>query len=95
METVRAMSTRPAEIYRLDAGSLEPGRSPIAQVTVIDPNLEWVFDVSKTFSKGKNTPCHGMEFKGKTMLTFCGSNVYTDAMFPASRRVNRSATPAL
>ncbi|MEO7454112.1 MAG: dihydroorotase [Fimbriimonadales bacterium] len=95
METVRAMSTRPAEIYRLDAGSLEPGRSPIAQVTVIDPNLEWVFDVSKTFSKGKNTPCHGMEFKGKTMLTFCGSNVYTDAMFPAARRLNRSASPAL
>jgi dihydroorotase len=95
METVRAMSTRPAEIYRLDAGSLEPRRTPIAQVTVIDPNLEWIFDVSKTFSKGRNTPCHGMEFKGKTMLTFCGSNVYTDALFPASRRINRAASPAL
>ena len=95
LETVRAMSTRPAEIFRLDAGSLEPRRSPIAQVTVIDPNLEWVFDVSRTFSMGKNTPCDGMEFKGKTMLTFCGSNVYTDAMYPASRHLNNATAPAL
>lgn len=95
METVRMMSTRPAEIFRLDAGTLEPGRSPIAQVTVIDPNLEWVFDVSRTFSKGKNTPCHGMEFKGKTMLTFCGANVYTDALYPAEKRIVKAAVPAL
>jgi dihydroorotase len=95
LETVRLLSTRPAEIFRLDAGSLEPGRTPIAQVTVIDPNIEWTFDSSRTFSKGRNTPCNGMLFKGKTMLTFCGSNVYTDALYPASRKLTRSASPAL
>lgn len=79
LETVRRLSTTPAEIFRLDAGTLKPGRTPIAQVTVIDPNIEWELDVQRTFSKGKNTPYHGFKFKGKTMLTFSGGNVYTDA----------------
>jgi dihydroorotase len=78
LETVRKLSTRPAEIYRLDAGTLKPGRTPVAQVAVIDPDLEWTFDVNKTFSKGKNSPYHGCVFKGKTMLTFSGGEVYRD-----------------
>jgi dihydroorotase len=94
LETIRALSTRPAEIFRLPAGSLEPGRTPIAQVTVIDPNVEWTFDVTRTFSKGRNSPCNGMEFKGKAMLTFCGSNIYTDALYPASKKKIATA-PAL
>lgn len=95
LETIRALSTRPAEIFRLPAGSLEPGRTPVAQVTVIDPNVEWTFDVSRTFSKGRNTPCNGMQFKGKSMLTFCGSNIYTDVLYPPSRKKVRGAAPAL
>ncbi|GIV02431.1 MAG: dihydroorotase [Fimbriimonadales bacterium] len=90
LETIRMMSTRPAEIFRLDAGTLKPGRTPIAQVTVIDPNIEWTFDVSKTFSKGRNSPYHGMTLRGKTMLTFSGGNVYTDALYPAERHSLRS-----
>lgn len=85
LDTIRMMSTRPAEVFRLDAGTLKPGRTPIAQITVIDPNLEWTFDVTKTFSKGRNSPYHGRRLKGKTMLTFSGSNVYTDAHFSRER----------
>jgi dihydroorotase len=84
LDTVRMMSTRPAEIFRLDAGTLKPGRTPVAQVTVIDPDIEWTFDVLKTFSKGKNTPYHGSKFKGKTMLTFSGGEVYRDAEYNGS-----------
>jgi dihydroorotase len=83
LETVRRLSTRPAEIFRLDAGTLKPGRTPIAQVTVIDPDVEWTFDVNKTFSKGKNSPFHGASFKGKALLTFSGSNIYTDQLWTA------------
>ncbi|MBA3727378.1 MAG: hypothetical protein H0W86_13340, partial [Armatimonadetes bacterium] len=81
METIRRMSTRPAEIFRLDGGTLKPGRTPIAQVAVIDPDVEWTFDVQKTFSKGKNSPYHGTQFKGKALLTFSGGNVYTDQLW--------------
>jgi dihydroorotase len=54
-------------------------------VTVIDPDLQWTFDVSKTFSKGKNTPFQGMALKGKTVLTFSGSEIYRDRYFDEGR----------
>ncbi|HVL40082.1 MAG TPA: dihydroorotase [Fimbriimonadaceae bacterium] len=85
METIRKLSTAPARILRLDAGTLKPGDTPVAQVTVIDPNVEWTFDVNKTFSKGKNSPFHGVPLKGKAMLTFSGSEIYRDALFDEGR----------
>ncbi len=85
LETIRKLSTRPAQILRLEAGTLKPGETPVAQIAVIDPDLEWTFDRAKTFSKSKNTPFHGMQLKGKTMLTFSGSEIYRDQHFAASR----------
>jgi dihydroorotase len=72
---------------RLGAGTLKPDETPVATVTVIDPNLEWIFDVNKTFSKGKNSPFHGLQLKGKTMLTFSGSEIYRDQHFGESRLI--------
>ena len=85
LETIRKLSTKPAEILRLDAGTLKPGETPVAQVTVIDPSVEYTFDRAKTFSKSKNTPFHGFKLKGKAMLTFCGGEVYRDALFADHR----------
>lgn len=85
LETIRKLSTAPADILRLDAGTLKPGETPVAQVTVIDPNVEWCFDVNKTFSKSKNTPFHGWKLRGKPVLTFCGSEIYRDAIFDSQR----------
>ncbi|MCH7905573.1 MAG: dihydroorotase [Armatimonadetes bacterium] len=88
LETVRKLSTKPAEILRLEAGTLKPGETPIAQLTVIDPNVEWTFDVQKTFSKGKNTPFHGMQMRGKPVLTYCGGEIYRDSLFDSARFSN-------
>ncbi len=85
LQTVDKLSTAPARILRLDAGTLRPGDTPVAQVTVIDPNMDWVFDVNKTFSKSKNTPFHGSKLRGKPVLTFCGSEIYRDALFDSQR----------
>lgn len=88
LETIRKLSTAPAKILRLGAGTLKPDETPVAQITVIDPNLEWTFDVNKTFSKSKNTPFHGTKLKGKAVLTFCGSEIYRDALFGEGRIVS-------
>jgi len=85
LETVRKLSTSPANILRLDAGTLRLGETPVAQVTVVDPDLHWTFDVAKTYSKGKNSMFQGMELKGKAMLTFCGAEIYRDRHFDAER----------
>lgn len=85
LETIRKLSTAPAQILRLDAGTLKPGETPVAQVTVIDPEFEWTYDVNRTFSLSKNSPFHSSKLKGKVMLTFCGSEIYRDAFFESSR----------
>ncbi|RYG36063.1 dihydroorotase [bacterium] len=85
LETIRKLSTKPAQILRLDAGSFKTGGSPVAQVTVIDPDLEWTFDRKHTFSKSKNTPFHGHRFKGKALLVFNGGEIYRDSLFDETR----------
>ena len=85
LETIRKLSTAPAQILRLEAGTLSPGETPVAQVTLIDPDLEWTFDVNKTFSKGKNTPFHGEKLRGKAVWTLCGSEIYRDQSFDEKR----------
>ncbi len=85
LDTIRKLSTMPAQILRLEAGTLKPGETPVAQVAVIDPNCEWTYDRMKTFSKSKNTPFHGTKLKGKNMLTFSGGEIYRDAMFSDER----------
>jgi dihydroorotase len=85
LETIRRMSTTPAEILRLEAGSLKPGSSPLAQVILIDPNAEWAFDVNRTFSRGKNSPFHRMDLQGKAVLTFVGTEIYRDPLFEDER----------
>lgn len=85
LETVRKLSTGPAEILHLEAGSLKPGGTPVAQVTIIDPNVEWTFDISHTFSKGKNSPFHEHQFRGKAVVTICGTEVYRDPLFHGDR----------
>ena len=50
-----------------------------ADVTIINPNLEWVVDTRDFASKGKNTPLAGSTLKGKVMATISQGNlVYKD-----------------
>jgi len=50
-----------------------------ADVTIFDPNLEWLVDTKTFASKGKNTPLAGSTLKGKVMTTiFGGKLVYED-----------------
>lgn len=85
LEAIRRLSTTPAEILRLDAGTLQPGETPVAGITVIHPDFQWTFDKNKTFSKSKNTPFDGMEMRGKAMLTFCGAEIYRASEWPRER----------
>jgi dihydroorotase len=60
-----------------ELGMLKVG-SP-ANITIFDPDREWVVDSSKFASKGKNTPFDGCKFKGKVMATIVdGEIVYMD-----------------
>jgi len=58
-------------------GSLEVGVP--ADVTIFDPNREWVVDTKAFASKGKNTPLAGSRLKGKVVATISrGKLAYKD-----------------
>ena len=64
---IRAMSTRPAELLGLQAGTLKPG-SP-ADVMVADIDMPWVLDPAELKSKCKNTPFDEARLQGRVMRT--------------------------
>jgi dihydroorotase len=72
-ELIAKMSLNPARILSLPKGTLQTGAD--ADITVIDPQLQWTVDVQKFCSKGKNSPFHGWEMQGKAILTIVGGEI--------------------
>lgn len=73
-EMVRFMSYRPAEILGLKSkGSLEVGKD--ADITIFDPNREYVFLKEKIVSKSKNSPWINKKLKGQVRYTIVGGRV--------------------
>lgn len=72
-QVVYAMSTRPAELMRLDAGVLEVGKD--ADITVFSTTEQWTVDRNKFYTKGKVSPFDGMTVTGKAKLTVVNGEV--------------------
>ncbi|MGI8890888.1 MAG: dihydroorotase [Chthoniobacterales bacterium] len=64
------LTINPAHLLGLDAGSLSLGTA--ADVTLIDPELEWTVDVSKFESASRNTPFDGWKLRGRAVRTIVG-----------------------
>ncbi|MBI5684454.1 MAG: dihydroorotase [Verrucomicrobia bacterium] len=69
-QLVDKFTTGPARLLRLNKGTLSVGAD--ADITVMDPAREWVYDVNQTASKSRNTPFHGWSLKGKAVATIVG-----------------------
>ncbi len=77
-QLVEKLSTNPARIInRKDIGTLKPGAR--ANITVFDPNEEFLFTKEMIKSKSKNSPFIGWKLKGKVKFTiYNGKIVYKD-----------------
>ncbi|MGH7923167.1 MAG: dihydroorotase [Candidatus Binatus sp.] len=73
---VEMMSPKPAALLRLEAGTL--ARGAVADITVIDPHLEWTVTPETFLSKSRNTPFAGMRLKGKAVLTIVAGEIVYD-----------------
>ncbi len=73
---VEMMSLNPAALLRLEAGTLAEGA--VADITVIDPNLEWTVAPEKFRSKSRNTPFANMRLKGRAVLTIVAGEIVFD-----------------
>ncbi|MFH1662648.1 MAG: dihydroorotase [Chloroflexota bacterium] len=58
-------------------GTLAIGEA--ADITIFDPDMEWIVDTGKFVSRGKNNPLNGERLKGKIMATIYNEKfVYKD-----------------
>jgi len=64
---IEMLTINPAKLLRLDRGTLSVGAP--ADVTLLDPDLEWTYDLTKTPSPSRNSPFHDWTFKGRAVRT--------------------------
>ena len=68
------MTSNPAALIgRTDLGCLKVGSK--ADITVIDPNLEWTIYASQFLSPARNCPFDGWKVKGKAIATILGGKI--------------------
>lgn len=76
-DLVRWMSLNPAQLLKVDRGTLTPG-SP-ADLTLVDLDQRWTATREALQSKSANTPLLGMDVQGKVKMTLVdGVPVYED-----------------
>ncbi|HBZ71795.1 MAG TPA: dihydroorotase [Deltaproteobacteria bacterium] len=76
LELMQRMSANPARILRRAGGSLAVGAP--ADVVVLDPQKEWLYDPAKGFSKSRNSPWAGRTLVGQVKLTLVDGRVVYD-----------------
>jgi dihydroorotase len=69
---IAMLTVNPARLLGLNAGALSSGVS--ADVTLINPDLEWRVNASTFQSLSRNTPFEGWNLKGRAVRTIVGGN---------------------
>jgi len=76
-ELITKFTIAPARLLRLNRGTLSIGAD--ADVTVFDPDREWVFGKEPSASKSLNSPFYGWRLKGKAIATIVnGTTVWRE-----------------
>ena len=70
---LQKMTINPARILGIDKGTLRIGAD--ADVTIIDPDLEWTVDSDLFYSKSVNTPFIGWKLRGRAETVIVGGSV--------------------
>ena len=72
-DLIHKFTVAPARLLRLSKGTLSVGAD--ADVTVFDPDKEWIYDRFASASKSKNSPFHGWQMKGQAVATIVAGRI--------------------
>jgi dihydroorotase len=72
-ELIAKMTSNPARLLNLDAGTLSVGAS--GDIVIFDPDASWTLDRFRLHSKSKNTPWHGQKMTGCVSHTLLGGRL--------------------
>src|SRR5437870_1996541 len=67
---IAMFTVNPARLLQIDAGTLSPGAA--ADITLIDPDLEWTVNVDGFEAASRNSPFDRWELKGRAVRTIVG-----------------------
>jgi dihydroorotase len=70
---IETLSTAPARVAHLDAGTLKEGA--LADIAVIDPEVAFTLSASGLSSKSSNTPFLGQQLRGRVVMTLVGGQI--------------------
>lgn len=71
---VELCSANPAKIFKIqNRGTLKVGS--VADVTILDPTLDWTYRNADSRSKSKNCPFDGWKFHGAAVATIVGGRI--------------------
>jgi dihydroorotase len=72
-EIIAKFTVNPARLLNLKKGTLSVGAD--ADVTIFDPDAEWIFNREDSASKSKNSPFFGWNLKGKAVATIVAGKI--------------------
>jgi dihydroorotase len=72
-DMIAKFTINPARLLNLNKGTLSVGAD--ADVTVFDPDQEWIFNREDSASKSKNSPFSGWKLKGNAVATIVGGKI--------------------
>lgn len=72
-DLVRLTSYTPAKILGIDRGEIKVGK--IADITIYNPNEEYIYEKNDIVSKSKNTPFIGKKLKGRVVYTIVSGKI--------------------
>ena len=70
---ISKMTCEPAKVFGLEAGTLSTGA--FADITIIDPELEWTVEAEKFYTRGSHSPFVGKKLKGRAIATIVHGNL--------------------
>lgn len=77
-EIIERLTWGPARTFKLAAGTMPEGA--LADLVVIDPELEWVVTAEDTSSKSKNSPFLGKTMRGRAVFTLAAGVALCDRL---------------
>ena len=70
---IKMLTINPASVLNIPRGSISKG--DIADITIINPEYSWKYDVNKSLSKSRNSPFHKKTLKGKALYTIVNGKI--------------------
>jgi dihydroorotase len=72
-QLIEKLTVNPARVLGIDRGTLKPGAK--ADVTIIDPKVDWTIDPSTFRSKSRNCPFAGWKVRGRAHTVLLSGEV--------------------